>query len=172
MNKKAERYIAKSMKMNHTLEGDVVMTPEPLAIDIINHFNPKGLVLDPCKGTGAFYNNFPGEKDWCEISEGKDFFDYTKEVEWIITNPPFSNMVPFLIHGMEVANNVVYYQYIDRYWTKARINIIQEMGFGLRELYMIDPPKGSDFPKFGRALAAIHLKKGWNGDVIINKLVY
>ena len=38
---------------------DLVMTPEPCAIDIISHFMPTGKILDPCRGTGSFYNNFP-----------------------------------------------------------------------------------------------------------------
>lgn len=174
MNKKAENYIKKSLKMNHIKKEDVVMTPEWMAIDIINHYQPKGVILDPCKGTGNFYNNFPSseQREWCEISEGKDFFEYNKKVDWIISNPPFSNMVPFMIHAMEISDNVVYYIYLDIFFTKARINVMQEMGFGLREIYFIEALPTDDFPKFGRSLAAVHLKKGWEGDVKINKLVY
>ena len=36
------------------------MTPEYLAKEIIEHFNPSGIILDPSRGTGAFYDNFPG----------------------------------------------------------------------------------------------------------------
>ena len=172
MNKKAEAYVKKSIKMNHTLEGDVVMTPAWMAKDIVEHFAPQGKVLDPCRGQGAFYNAYPGDKDYCEISEGKDFFDYHDKVDWIITNPPFSNFVPFFIHGMEIADNVVYYIYVDLIWTKARINIMQEMGFGLKEIYFISPKKDDDFPAFGRSLAAMHVQRGWSGDIKINKLVY
>lgn len=48
-------------------------------------------VLEPFKGEGGFYNNFPDfvEKDYCEIEEGKDYKDYDKDIDWIITNPPF-----------------------------------------------------------------------------------
>ena len=52
-------------------EKDIVMTPEYLAKDIIRHFNPTGIILDPSRGTGAFYDNFPNDtKDWCEFGEG------------------------------------------------------------------------------------------------------
>lgn len=85
------------------------MTPEWLAIDIINHFSPKGFMLDPCRGEGAFFNNYETDhKDWCELSEGKDFFLYTKKVDWIITNPPWSKMQKFLAHAMEISNNIVF----------------------------------------------------------------
>lgn len=48
-------------------------------------------ILEPFKGEGAFYNSFPDfvNKDWCEIEEGKDFKDYDKPIDWVITNPPF-----------------------------------------------------------------------------------
>jgi len=38
----------------NTPDKDIVMTPEYLAKDIIQHYEPKGLILDPCRGTGAF----------------------------------------------------------------------------------------------------------------------
>ena len=56
-------------------EKDIVMTPEYLAKDIIRHFNPTGIILDPSRGTGAFYDNFPNDtKDWCELGEVEIFF--------------------------------------------------------------------------------------------------
>ena len=89
-------------------EKDLVMTPEYLAKDIIEHFQPSGLVLDPARGTGAFYDNidglYPHTKDWCELAEGRDFLDYKRDVDWIITNPPWSMMQQFLWHGMEIAD--------------------------------------------------------------------
>ena len=61
----------------NTPEKDIVMTPEYLAKDIIEHFNPTGKILDPSRGTGAFYDNFKTDnKDWCELGEDRDFLDY------------------------------------------------------------------------------------------------
>ena len=45
----------------NTPEKDIVMTPEWLAIEIIDHFSPSGIILDPCRGEGAFYDNFNTE---------------------------------------------------------------------------------------------------------------
>ena len=39
-------------------EKDIVMTPVYLAKNIIEHFEPTGLILDPCRGEGAFYDNY------------------------------------------------------------------------------------------------------------------
>ena len=103
-------------------EKDIVMTPEYLAKDIIGHFNPTGIILDPSRGTGAFYDNFPSDtKDWCELGEGKDFLTYTQKVDWIITNPPWSKMQAFLEHGMKISDNIVYLTTINHYTTKKRI---------------------------------------------------
>lgn len=48
-------------------------------------------VLEAFKGEGNFYNNLPDfvEKDWCEITEGRDYKDYHQPFDWIISNPPF-----------------------------------------------------------------------------------
>lgn len=38
---------------------DVVYTPPRLAGDMVAHFRPQGVCLDPCAGDGAFYNLLP-----------------------------------------------------------------------------------------------------------------
>ena len=58
--------------------NDVVYTPLSLAKILINmaDIQPTDRVLDPCMGEGVFFDNLPEcRKDWCEISELKDFFD-------------------------------------------------------------------------------------------------
>lgn len=49
------------------------------------------IVLEPFKGEGAFYNNFPDNvvKEWTEIEEGRDYTTFTNSVDWVISNPPF-----------------------------------------------------------------------------------
>jgi hypothetical protein len=89
-------------------------TPESLCKAIITRtlWEPGELVLEPAKGDGNFYRNLPGcvHKDWCEIKEGKDFFDYWKRPDTIITNPPYRDrsgsdklLTPFLEHSLELA---------------------------------------------------------------------
>jgi hypothetical protein len=48
-------------------------------------------VIEPFKGEGAFYDNFPTfvSKDWAEIREGRSYEDLSGEYDWVITNPPF-----------------------------------------------------------------------------------
>ena len=57
-------------------EQDIVYTPRDLALDIIQHYNPTGRILDPSCGDGAFLHQFPGsDTDWCELEQGRDFLD-------------------------------------------------------------------------------------------------
>lgn len=67
-------------------------TPTELAIKLIEEINilDTDIVLEPFKGEGAFYDNLPVcKKEWCEITQGKDWLSYTDKVDWVITNPPF-----------------------------------------------------------------------------------
>jgi len=70
-------------------------------------------VLEPFKGEGSFYNNFPDfvNKEWCEIEEGRDFKDYDKPIDWVISNPPFK-----LETGKKRENSFYYLinYYLDR----------------------------------------------------------
>jgi hypothetical protein len=68
-------------------------TPKKCAIDLMQ-FVPLvegDKVLEPFKGEGAFYDAFPDfvEKDWCEITAGRDYKDYEGEFDWVVSNPPF-----------------------------------------------------------------------------------
>lgn len=75
---------------------DNYYTPEELSIKLIPivPLIQGDLVIDPCKGKGAFYNNYPSivRKDYFEIDEGKDFLKSNVLCDWIITNPPYSNL--------------------------------------------------------------------------------
>jgi hypothetical protein len=143
-------------------EKDIVMTPESLAIDIISHFKPEGIILDPCRGEGAFYNNYPtDQKEWCELSEGKDFFSYTGRADWIITNPPWSKMQQFLEHGMKVSDNIVYLTTINHYTTKKRIRDMRNYNFGICEIFCVPTPS-NPWPQLGFQLAAVHTKRDFS----------
>jgi hypothetical protein len=63
--------------------GDKVYTPENIAKKIIEEFNLEGKVLDPFRGKGAFYDNLPEtvSKEWCELDNGKDFFQFNERVD-------------------------------------------------------------------------------------------
>ena len=150
----------------NTPEKDLVMTPESLAIDIIKHFKPTGKILDPSRGKGAFYDNFDTDnKDWCELGEDKDFFDYDKKVDWIITNPPWSLIRQFLDHGMKIADNIVYLITVNHYTTKRRIKDMRKNNFSIKEIYCVELPKPNNWTPSGLQLAAVHTQRNYKGDI-------
>lgn len=157
----------KSQPNRNYKSDDVVMTPEELAIKLINHFKPQGKGLEPCRGTGNIWRNLDNA-DWCEISEDKDFFDYKEQVDYIFTNPPWSQIRKFLQHSYELANDVYMLFTINHLWTKARLKDMRDAGFGIKEICIFDTP--SNFPQLGFQVGMVHLQKNYDGNIIYNQL--
>lgn len=152
---------------NGTVDTDKVYTPENIAKLIINKFNLSGKVLDPFKGQGAFYNNYPEtvKKDWCEIDEGKDFFEYKEHVDWIISNPPYSIYDEVMNHSFEIADNIVYLVPLNKIVSSlGRVKKIKEFG-GVPYIYIIGASR-CGFP-FGFPCCAIYVKRGYTGETKI-----
>ena len=146
--------------------NDRVYTPHNLAKTIVEHFNPQGIRLEPCKGTGSFSNLMPGCLT-CEIDDGIDFFNENSKVDWIVTNPPWSQFRPFLKHSMELADNIVFLSLVNAFFMKARVRDMREMGFGTVEILMLDTPV-KPWPQTGFQLGVTHISKDYNGDCKFN----
>lgn len=153
-------------------EQDLVFTPKKLAATIINHFEPEmcGVILDPCRGDGAFYNQFPKHLDhrWCEIEQGRDFLKWQATTNWIVTNPPWSKFRTFLKHSMAISENIVFLCALTHFTTKARVSDIQRSGFGMKAILYAHTPK--EWPQSGFQMAAVHVQKNWGGSCIIEHL--
>jgi len=144
--------------------NDDIMTPKYLAKALIKYFKPKGKILEPCKGTGNFLEYLPKDALWCEIKEGKNFFNFYDRVDWIITNPPWSQIRNFLRHSLKISNNIIFLMTINHLWTRARLRDIKNANFGIREIIIFNTPK--EFPQLGFQLGAINLKKNYNKNYI------
>lgn len=147
--------------------NDVVMTPIPLAKNLVEHFSPTGRGLEPCSGDGHFLQFLPN-CDWCEITKGRDFFDYNEKVDYIFTNPPWSDIRNFLKHSMEIADNVYMLFTINHLWTKARQRDIQDAGFGIAEICLFDTPK--EFPQSGFQCGMVWLQRGYSGQINLTRI--
>ena len=92
------RFMSKLSKIRQIKERknakDIFQTPLPVALKLIEmaEIEDDDIVLDPCRGDGVIYNNLPDycQKEWAEILDGRDFFDYDAPVNIIVSNPPFS----------------------------------------------------------------------------------
>ena len=86
--------------------NDVFQTPLPVVLKLIAmvEIQENDIVLDPCRGSGAIYNNLPDycQKDWAGVVDGRDFFYYDTPVDIIVSNPPFSLYTYWLIHCIKL----------------------------------------------------------------------
>lgn len=126
------------------MEADIQYTPPHLAKSLIDITTIQGsTILDPCSGTGAFLYNFPADMEWfsCEINRGHDFFKFDKEVDWIISNPPFSQLSKWLEHTALIAQVGFAYIMPTYSLTPNRLRMIESFGFYCEKAVIIENPK-------------------------------
>jgi hypothetical protein len=154
-------------RAHHTAErraaGDKCFTPAWAAQDIVTHFAPQGVVLEPCRGRGAIHDLLPAGSPWCEIDDGRDFFTFTEPVDWIVSNPPYDQTRAFMRHAFTLADNVVFLvparNVVSGYGT-----VQESAGFGgLVEVRWYGSGNRLGFP-MGNAIAAFHWRRGHNGE--------
>ena len=143
---------------------DVIFTPSTVARHIVNHFSPTTPILDPCRGDGAFYRLMPGA-EYCEIQEGRDFFEWTKAVAWCIGNPPYSCYSRWLKHSFEIAENIVYLIPINKAFNSSAMLKETYAWGGIAEIVHIGPGSALKFP-VGFAVGAVHYKRGHTGGIL------
>lgn len=149
------------MEANEALATDVVLTPDVIAHDIVQHFRPSGRILDPCRGNGAFWQYMPGA-DWCECRQGRDFFAWTEKVDWIVSNPPYSIFAEWLVHSLEIATDIVYLIPLAKVFSaEKRIRDIYRVG-GIVETRLYGTGTAMGFP-FGWPCGAVHIRVGYKG---------
>lgn len=142
--------------------GDVVYTPAWAAEDMIRHFRPSGRVLDPCKGAGVFLDYLPAGSEWCEITHGRDFFEWTQPVDWVVSNPPYSLTRPWFKHSYTVADHLLYLVPLRNVFSGyGFVREIYEFG-GIREIRLYGTGGKLGFP-MGNAVGAMHIERGYVG---------
>lgn len=155
-------------KYAHVNPNDVVFTPDWLAEKICNLFPIGGRVLEPCKGEGVFLNYLPPDTDWCEITEGRNYYDYHKKVDWIVTNPPYSDFNRFLDHSFELAENIVLLTPVAKLFkSMGTLRKIFEYG-GFVEIHTL-PASKAGFA-FGFPVAVYYIKRDYKGFTKIQML--
>lgn len=141
---------------------DVVYTPDDVARDMVAFFKPSGKILEPCAGDGAFLKYLPPDTDWCEIEKGRDFFACQEHYDWIVGNPPYSNILDWLCHSFEIADNVVFLMPMNSpFNSMQRLRVIDKWG-GIVHIRAYG--NGSMFGMgYGFACGAIHFQRGYRG---------
>lgn len=125
-------------------------TPLEAAKDLLPFvpLHPGDKVIEPFKGEGAFYTQFPAtvQKDWAEIEQGRDYKDISGEFDWVITNPPFQletngkrvNSFWYLLdYFTQRAKKGIAFLANDRCFstlTPKRMKLLHERGFHLTKI--------------------------------------
>jgi hypothetical protein len=116
-------------------------------------FKDNDVVMDCCKGKGAFYDNLPEnvDKKWCEINEGIDYLKFDGKVDITLSNPPF---VPrklfwtFNVKAMETTNRSIYWlinMLSLNVFTPKRLDEMKSKGWYIENMHIV-----SDKRWFGR----------------------
>ena len=146
----------------HVNKFDVVFTPDWLAKMICSMFPIAGRILEPCKGEGAFLKYLPPGTEWCEIVDGRNYYDYNKHVDWLVTNPPYSDFNRFLEHSFDLADNIVLLVPLAKLF-KSMGTLKAVMAYG--NFVSIDclPASQAGFP-FGFPCAVYYLRRDYTGE--------
>ncbi len=147
------------------VESDYVLTPEWCAKDMIDFFNPQGLILDPCCGLNeVFINLLPSNSMYCEIQKGINFFDFNNKVDWIIGNPPYSIFKDWMIHSFEIADNIVYLLPMFKVFNALGLCRIYKQNGWIKHIRIYDTGRQGIEWSRSRPIAAVYFKKGYTGD--------
>ena len=150
------------------ISNDDISTPKWLAQKMVERLKPTGLCLEPCAGNNVIYNLLPDPKIRYEIKEGTNFYYFDQKVDWIITNPPWSEFRHFLHQSVQIADNIAFLATVNHWWTKARVNLVRENNFGYHSILLVEYPK--EFPSSGFQLGVVYIKRGWTNTTIIENL--
>lgn len=145
--------------------SDIKYTPNWVAADMVDWFNPTGRILEPSAGNGIFLQYLPLTTEWCEIERGRDFFKWTSQMDWIIGNPPWSakRFNKWLNHSYELASDIVYLLPIHFMFRSAsKLNLCRNLGW-IKHARFYGTGTDLDF-SMGNPVAAMYFKRGYYGD--------
>lgn len=99
---------------------------------------------------------------WCEITEGRDFFEWSERVDWMISNPPYTLTRAWFRHSYLFADDIVYLVPLRNIFSGyGFVKEIYEYG-GIVEIRCYGTGGRLGFP-MGNAVGAVHIRRGWAG---------
>jgi hypothetical protein len=156
--------------------NDVFYTPLALVrvhLNIVKEYVCNGdVVFDPFFGTGNYYNTYPeiftsNPFDFTEIEMDKDFFDYDKKVDVIISNPPYSMMDKVLEKSVSLEPHTISYLIGQNNLTCKRIEFMNKQGYYLDKLFFTKV-----FKWFGMSAIVVFTKKSVKNCIEYDRTVW
>jgi hypothetical protein len=111
---------------------DYYITPDIAVIELLKREKFDGLGWEPACGNGAiskFFKNIINTDIRPNIMIGDggiDFLKYSRQVDYIITNPPHSLSLAFARHALECASKVALYLSIEFLESKKRYEFFRQ----------------------------------------------
>lgn len=164
--------------------NDCVETPLSLCRELVKalqpYFKSTDVFLEPCAGEQKNFikalNEIGISPDWCEIKEGKDFYNYKegtvtdKPIDFILTNPPFSKLnartkpMSFLEKAFRVSKNVCFLATLNHLLgLRARFDLMKKYNFGISDIILIDTPPDPWIPS-GFQVGAVNYQYCFRGN--------
>lgn len=78
----------------------------------------------------------PAGSEWCEIDSGRDFWDWSMPVDWLVSNPPYSCIDAVLEHSARLARKGFGYLLGINNLTPRRIEAMDKAGFGITKVHL------------------------------------
>lgn len=115
-------------------------------------------VLDAGSGKNkVWFKNLTGKKYECELDDGCDFYEWDKQVDWVVGNPPFHEGWKFLYKASQIAITGIGFLGNLNFWNSClpnRFEKLKERGFYLNKLHIIQDKRW-----FGRYYYLIFIKR-------------
>lgn len=152
--------------------SNVHFTDRKLAAEIIDFYAPKGKVLEPFRGDGAFFDPLTSYAKthavtrvlWCETSQGIDFLKHAERVNWIISNPPFGPLTEMMEKAFDIADNTVFLIPISKHFSSAPRLKLSRANAGLKHILHVGTGREIGFD-IGFPFGAMHFQKGYSGPI-------
>ena len=132
----------KRLQSQRTNKHDNFHTPPQIALKMIDmcELQSGDITLDCCRGESkVFYSNLPNyvTKEWCEILENVDFFDFNKNVDVIVGNPPYSIWNAWIDHTIKLQPKKICYIFSAFNFTPTRLHNIVTQGYGITKIEIL-----------------------------------
>ena len=132
-------------KISHNIKKretpkDIFITPPSLALTHINMIDNKyndKIWYDPFRNSGNYFNQFPTDKkEWSEILDGKDFFEFNKNIDVIVSNPPYSMIDKILEKSVSLNPDVISFLLNINNLTAKRIEFMEKNNYHITNLHI------------------------------------
>jgi len=156
--------------------NDVFYTPLPLVkihLEFVKEYVDEGdIIFDGFYGSGNYYKTYPevfttNTFDFTEIEMGKDFFEYDKKVNMIVSNPPYSMIDKVLEKSISLEPHTISYLIGQNNLTCKRIEYMNSNGYFLDKMYFTKV-----FKWFGMSAIVVFTKKSKKNCIEFDRTVW